>query len=89
MSAIVRDANLHLEATGGEKIFLHGYWFTAVDEAGGQGSSLFMPGAGAPVFNEDYLLKGSYFASSERLGSHDIVFGYDQYHDKMVQNNHQ
>jgi hypothetical protein len=37
--------------------------------------------------NEDYLVKGSWFLSSESLGSHDLVFGWDEYHDKMFQDN--
>jgi hypothetical protein len=39
--------------------------------------------------NEDYLAKGSWFLSTAGLGSHDIVFGYDQYHDKVFSVNHQ
>jgi hypothetical protein len=29
----------------------------------------------------EYLLKGSWFRPSTRLGTHDVVFGYDEYHD--------
>ncbi|MGV8039975.1 MAG: TonB-dependent receptor domain-containing protein [Thermoanaerobaculaceae bacterium] len=39
--------------------------------------------------NEDYILKASYFLGTDKLGSHDIVFGYDEFSDLMKQNNHQ
>ena len=39
--------------------------------------------------NENLLLKGSWFASSESLGSHDVSFGYDTFDDVRVANNHQ
>lgn len=39
--------------------------------------------------NDDILLKGSYFASSSKLGSHDIVFGYDRFNDVVKSNNYQ
>ncbi len=39
--------------------------------------------------NEDWLVKGSWFANSETLGSHDIVFGYDSFNDKRLSNNYQ
>jgi hypothetical protein len=39
--------------------------------------------------NESLLIKGSYFASTENMGSHDIVFGYDQFSDLMLSENHQ
>ncbi len=39
--------------------------------------------------NEDTILKGSYFASSDEWGSHDIVFGFDRFNDIRAQDNHQ
>jgi hypothetical protein len=39
--------------------------------------------------NENILVKGSWFASSESLGSHDLSFGYDTFDDVRVANNHQ
>ncbi|HEY0156881.1 MAG TPA: carboxypeptidase regulatory-like domain-containing protein [Thermoanaerobaculia bacterium] len=31
----------------------------------------------------EYLLKGSWFRPTARLGTHELVFGYDEYHDLM------
>lgn len=39
--------------------------------------------------NEDQLIKGSYFLSTKNLGSHDIVFGYDNFSDIRFSVNHQ
>ncbi len=39
--------------------------------------------------NENALIKGSYFLSSESVGTHDIVFGYDTYTDIRRADNHQ
>jgi len=39
--------------------------------------------------NNDYLVKGSWFASTPSLGSHDVAFGYDSYNDIRKANNHQ
>jgi hypothetical protein len=39
--------------------------------------------------NKNYLAKGTYFLSTEKLGSHDITFGYDAYDDIRAANNHQ
>lgn len=39
--------------------------------------------------NENILLKGSYFLSTEKLGSHDIVFGLDSFDDMRNNNNYQ
>ena len=39
--------------------------------------------------NENFLVKGSYFLSSESAGSHDIVFGYDTFEDIRSVINHQ
>ncbi len=39
--------------------------------------------------NKNALLKASYFLSSDRLGSHDIVGGYDTFDDIRVSDNHQ
>ena len=55
--------------------------------------------AGSPAFcgscgdekrdNENILVKGSYFASSDKLGSHDVVFGVDSFDDMRYNNNYQ
>ncbi|HVR44086.1 MAG TPA: carboxypeptidase regulatory-like domain-containing protein [Thermoanaerobaculia bacterium] len=39
--------------------------------------------------NENLLLKASYFLSTPRLGSHDIVVGYDTFNDIRAADNHQ
>ena len=39
--------------------------------------------------NENILAKGSWFLSSESMGSHDIAFGYDRFNDIRVADNHQ
>ena len=39
--------------------------------------------------NEDYIVKGSLFAASNTMGSHDIVFGYDTFNDIRKANNYQ
>jgi outer membrane receptor for ferrienterochelin and colicin len=39
--------------------------------------------------NKDYLGKGSWFLSTQTLGSHDIVVGYDQFEDYHFSVNHQ
>jgi hypothetical protein len=39
--------------------------------------------------NEDWLVKGSWFLSSQSLGSHDIVLGYDSFNDIRKANNYQ
>jgi outer membrane receptor for ferrienterochelin and colicin len=39
--------------------------------------------------NKDYLGKGSWFLSTQSMGSHDVVFGYDQYQDFHFSVNHQ
>ncbi len=39
--------------------------------------------------NENYILKGNYFASTSNLGSHNIVAGVDVFRDKRLANNHQ
>lgn len=39
--------------------------------------------------NENILAKGSWFVSSESLGSHDLSFGYDSFDDIRIANNHQ
>jgi len=39
--------------------------------------------------NENRLLKGSYFLSTEGLGAHDVVFGYDTFDDQRFSINHQ
>jgi outer membrane receptor protein involved in Fe transport len=39
--------------------------------------------------NDGLLLKGSYFLSTANGGSHNVVFGYDGFNDKMKVDNHQ
>ena len=39
--------------------------------------------------NTDVFAKGTYFLSTRRSGSHNMVFGYDLYNDKRFANNHQ
>jgi len=39
--------------------------------------------------NENYYVKGTYFLSTEKLGSHNIVFGYDDFTGMMQSNNYQ
>ncbi len=38
--------------------------------------------------NADFIVKGSYFLSDRRTGSHHVVFGYDRFLDMMKQNTH-
>ena len=39
--------------------------------------------------NENLVLKGSYFASTRKAGSHNVVFGYDTFNDIRLAENHQ
>lgn len=39
--------------------------------------------------NTSFIVKGSYFASTGRLGSHNVVFWFDTYNDHRFSNNHQ
>jgi outer membrane receptor for ferrienterochelin and colicin len=39
--------------------------------------------------NENVLVKGTWFVSTKGLGSHNIVFGYDDFNNKMFSNNYQ
>jgi outer membrane receptor protein involved in Fe transport len=39
--------------------------------------------------NEDILLKGTYFVSSPKLGSHSIAFGYQNFSQSRLSNNYQ
>ena len=39
--------------------------------------------------SEDIFVKGSYFLSTPRFGSHNLVFGYDNFNDIRRANNHQ
>ncbi len=39
--------------------------------------------------NENFLVKGTWFLSTKGLGSHNIVFGYDNFNNKMYSNNYQ
>ena len=38
--------------------------------------------------NQSILVKGNYFLSSERFGSHDLIAGYDTYNDRFVEDNY-
>lgn len=38
---------------------------------------------------QDIFAKASYFSSTRRLGTHQMVFGYDGYNDRRFANNHQ
>ena len=64
------------------------YWPTFYNA----GSHLFCsgcPGGDESRNNENLLLKASLFLSSESLGSHDIVIGYDRFNDIHISNNYQ
>ena len=39
--------------------------------------------------NKNFLVKGSYFLSTDSLGSHDLVAGYDSFEDIRAADNHQ
>jgi hypothetical protein len=39
--------------------------------------------------NSDLLVKGTYFASTNRYGSHNVVFGFDSFNDHRLANNYQ
>jgi outer membrane receptor for ferrienterochelin and colicin len=39
--------------------------------------------------NENFLVKGTWFLSTKSLGSHNIVFGYDNFNNKLLSNNYQ
>jgi carboxypeptidase family protein len=39
--------------------------------------------------NQDFFAKGSYFLSTPRFGSHNLVFGWDSFNDIRNANNHQ
>ena len=39
--------------------------------------------------NSDLLVKGTWFLSTGRWGSHDVVFGYDTFNDRRAADNHQ
>jgi hypothetical protein len=39
--------------------------------------------------NQDIFVKGTYFASTDRAGSHTATFGYDLFDDRRFANNHQ
>jgi hypothetical protein len=39
--------------------------------------------------NENWYIKGSYFFTGDKLGTHDLVVGYDEFHDYRIQDNHQ
>jgi outer membrane receptor protein involved in Fe transport len=47
------------------------------------------PDGGDVRENENVLAKATYFLSTERLGSHDIVGGYDTFNDIRTSNNYQ
>jgi hypothetical protein len=51
-------------------------------------------GCGSPCSDEErnnrnILAKGSWFLSTESMGSHDLVFGYDTFDDKLLSDNWQ
>jgi outer membrane receptor for ferrienterochelin and colicin len=39
--------------------------------------------------NRNFLVKGSYFLSTQKTGAHNLVFGYDMFDDQRFVNNHQ
>jgi len=39
--------------------------------------------------NSEWMVKGSWFTSASKLGSHDVRFGYDSYDDTITSNNYQ
>jgi hypothetical protein len=39
--------------------------------------------------NSEFLVKGTYFSSTSRYGSHSIVFGFDTFNDHRLANNYQ
>jgi hypothetical protein len=39
--------------------------------------------------SENYLAKGSYFLTTDSMGSHEITFGYDNFSDQILSNNNQ
>lgn len=39
--------------------------------------------------SEDYLAKGSYFLTTDSMGSHEFTFGYDNFADEILSNNNQ
>ena len=47
------------------------------------------PGSAEKRDNEQYLVKGTYFLSTKGLGSHNIVFGYDNFSSTRLSNNWQ
>ncbi len=47
------------------------------------------PGSGEERNNDDYLVKGTYFVSTKSLGSHSIVFGYENFGSQRLSNNWQ
>lgn len=47
------------------------------------------PGSAEKRDNENYLVKGTYFLSTKGLGSHNIVFGYDNFENSRTSNNWQ
>jgi outer membrane receptor for ferrienterochelin and colicin len=58
---------------------------------GGRGNSPTFCGVCEPEDrnNKDYLVKASYFLSSQKGGSHDVVLGADSYEDFHLSMNHQ
>ncbi|ODS51926.1 MAG: hypothetical protein ABS36_19360 [Acidobacteria bacterium SCN 69-37] len=39
--------------------------------------------------NDAFVLKGNYFLTTTNAGSHQMVFGYDRFNDKLLSDNHQ
>jgi outer membrane receptor protein involved in Fe transport len=63
------------------------YWFGTLYDAG---SPAFCGTCGDENRdNENIVVKGSYFHSTDTLGSHDVVFGYDTFNDMRYNNNYQ
>jgi outer membrane receptor for ferrienterochelin and colicin len=99
----VLTSNLFLEAQYSKKTFtFQNSGGTDTSLIGGTAVSVIDQGYGmmwSPVFcgvcspesrdNNDYLFKGTYFASSPSLGSHNIAFGYQNFGQQRLSNNYQ
>ncbi len=100
----IATPNLFLEAQYSEREFIiaQGSGSTATDFVGGTTLIDIQNSAATyhtPYFcgscrdnernNEAMLIKGSYFASTQKAGSHDIVLGYDSFSDLTASENHQ
>jgi len=100
----VLSENLFLEAQYSERVFTFmdsGGDAPQGDRI--NGTHIFYPNinaeAASPLFcascgdenrdNENYLVKASYFLASDNFGTHDLVFGYDNFNDIRLSNNYQ